>query len=180
LQDFRSTSDNDENKRSAFYKEHEVENPLRFLITQEKWPSLRSEAWFVFALMSRSKDGAEVVMSVLDEKAVEGVLIETITGEKPQVEEDVAADDKAEDSQQFSAELASAASELQLEPQQVDPKQKASMAKVDRENALILCTELMKNSTSGLAPQKLALFRGLVRDGTQIVITDRTRTQADA
>lgn len=171
------SDDTDEGRRRSFYKEHQVEKPLRFLITQDKWPSLRSEAWFVFALMSRSKDGTEVVLSMLDEKIAEGVLIETITGQAQQIKEDAAADDKPEESQQLDADLASAATSLQLEPQQVDPKQKASMAKVDRENALILCTELVKICKSELAPEKLALLQGLVRDGTQLVVADRTTPQ---
>lgn len=170
-------ADTNEGRRRNFYKEHQVERPLRFLITQDKWPSLRSEAWFVFALMSRSEDGAGVVLSVLDEKTAEGVLIETITGQKQQVEEIAAADEEPEDSQP-NTDLTSVASSLQLEPQQVDPKQKASMAKVDRENALILCTELAKNCKSELAPDRLALLQRLVRDGTQLVVTDRTKPQS--
>ncbi|EFY89206.1 hypothetical protein MAC_04793 [Metarhizium acridum CQMa 102] len=167
----------DESKRTNFYKEHHVESPLRFLITQDKWPSLRSEAWFVFALMSRSESGATVVVSVLHDKAAESALIETITGQKPENKEDAAADDEPRELEPHP-ELSSAASELQLEPQQVDPKQKENMAKVDRENALVLCTELLKVLKGELAPEKIASLQRLVRDGTQLIVTDRTKAHS--
>ena len=163
----------DEMARLKFYTDHQVDNPLRFLITQGKWPSLRSEAWFVFALLSRSKDGAGIVQSVLKDRGAEDALIETITGQKPEVLNET----ESGVSTQSNEELTAAASNLQLEPQQVDPKQKASMEKVDRENALILCTELIKNCGSDMEAKRLALFQGLVRDGTQHIVRDRTKAQ---
>jgi hypothetical protein len=177
LQGLGSADQTDQDKRSAFYREHQVETPLRFLITQEKWPSLRSEAWFVFALMSRSKDGAGVVASVLNDRTAEAVLVGTITGQKPGDKDDAATDGEPQESQQSITDLTSAASELQLEPQQVDPKQLESIAKVDRENALILCTKLMENLAGDLPPEKVALLQSLMRDGTQLVISDRARAQ---
>ncbi|KFG80183.1 hypothetical protein MANI_013169 [Metarhizium anisopliae] len=177
LENLGSNDNTDESKLSNFYKEHHVEDPLRFLITQGKWPSLRSEAWFVFALMSRSESGARVVLSVLGDKAAENALIETITGQEPENKEGAAAHGESKDSEPHP-ELSSAASELQLEPQQVDPKQKENMAKVDRENALVLCTQLLKVAKSELAPEKLASLQGLVRDGTHLVVTDRTKAHS--
>ncbi|KAK2602017.1 hypothetical protein QQS21_004443 [Conoideocrella luteorostrata] len=162
----------DEKSRSNFYAEHSVEKPLRFLIMQDKWPALRSEAWFVFALMSRSKDGAGVVLSVLDDKAAEAILTETITWRKLK-KEGIAATNEQHMVSDSTEELTTGTSSLQLEPQQVNPQQKASMAKVDAENALILCTELVKMVAHELAPEKLAMLQALVRDGTQRVVTDR-------
>lgn len=175
LQASGSNDHTEEARRAKFFEEHQIETPIRFLITQEKWPSLRSEVWFVLALMSRSKDGARVVASVLDDKAVEAVLVDTITGQKPTNDENPALESKPEESLLGPA-FSSEAGELQLEPQQVDPKQQASMLKLDRENALILCTELKKNSESGLSPEKLAVLQNLVRTGTQLVVADRTKT----
>ncbi|KHO01612.1 Armadillo-type fold protein [Metarhizium album ARSEF 1941] len=171
-----ATDDSDESKRRNFYKDHHVEKSLRFLTTQDKWPSLRSEAWFVFALMSRSESGARVVLSVLDDKAAESVLVETITGQKPQNNRDADAAAGVEPEHSASnPDVTCAPSELQLEPQQADPKQKEGMARADRENALFLCTALLKISKSELAPEKLALLQSLVRDGTQLLVADRTK-----
>jgi hypothetical protein len=127
--------------------------------------------------MSRSKDGAGVVASVLNDRTAEAVLVGTITGQKPGDKDDAATDGEPQESQQSITDLTSAASELQLEPQQVDPKQLESIAKVDRENALILCTKLMENLAGDLPPEKVALLQSLMRDGTQLVISDRARAQ---
>lgn len=165
----------EENVRRAFYARHAVQTPLKFLITQDKWPSLRSEAWFVLALMSRSSDGAAVVLSLLDDVAAEAVLTETMTAPKAESKEEDAVELEEESTADSAVQgqVTSAASSQQLEPQQVNPKQKASMAKVDAENALILCTELVKLGEGTLAPEKCAFLQGLVRHGTQRVVRDR-------
>jgi len=58
--------------------------------------------------------------------------------------------------------------ELALEPQQVDPKQKANMAKVDRENCLVLCTEVVKNGET-LESEQVGRLRSLIRQGTELL-----------
>lgn len=172
-----SNNNDDESVRSIFYSGHNVDGPLKFLITQEKWPSLRSEAWFVFALMSRSKTGAGVILSVLEDRTAESALSETITGRKLDAEaghKESIEQSADEDSPKSNEELAQAANGLQLEPQQVDPKQRASMAKVDRENGLIMCTELVKNCESEMGDAKSSRMQRLIQEGTQHVVTART------
>ncbi|KAF9775120.1 hypothetical protein IL306_006816 [Fusarium sp. DS 682] len=147
--------------RSLFYAEHDLSQVLSFLITQEKWPILKSEAWFVFALMSRSKDGAQVVAKVLDVSGAMDALSYAVAGkatngETPQIEGGV-----AEVPPGIPEELA-------LEPQQVDPKQKANMAKVDRENCLVLCTEVVKNGET-LESEQSSRLQGLIRQGTELL-----------
>ena len=161
-----------EAKRSEFYAAHPVEDCLKFLVTQDKWPSLRSEAWFVFALMSRSPDGARLILRVLEVQAAGDALREAITGNKPVTKEEVASEPlQLEGASQPPQEMTSASSSLQLEPQQVDPKQKESMGRVDRENVLILCTEL--NKGNALDSAKRSWLQTLIQDGTRKLAMDR-------
>ncbi|CCT69896.1 uncharacterized protein FFB20_11803 [Fusarium fujikuroi] len=147
--------------RDLFYAEHDLSQVLAFLITQEKWPILKSEAWFVFALMSRSKDGAQVVAKILAISGAMDALSYAVTGkttndETPQIEGG-------------APEIPPAIpEELALEPQQVDPKQKANMAKVDRENCLVLCTEVVKNGETQESKQ-VDRLRSLIRQGTELL-----------
>lgn len=62
---------------------------------------------------------------------------------------------------------------MQLEPQQVDPAQKANMARVDRENAVVLCTELLKFKGSEMPPAQNALLQDLIIQGTQMIAAEK-------
>lgn len=168
----------DEKRRGLFYKKHDLNKALAFLITQQKWPTLRSEAWFVFALMSRSRDGAAVIITVFQVHGTLGALMEAITGRKAS-ESPPGADNQIVEApgakQADEAVTSMAAAGLQLEPQQVDLKQQANMAKVDRENALVLCTELLRNWESELPPLRLSLLQDLVKEGTELVVAERNQ-----
>ncbi|KAG5781633.1 hypothetical protein H9Q73_004705 [Fusarium xylarioides] len=147
--------------RDLFYAEHDLSQVLSFLITQEKWPILKSEAWFVFALMSRSKDGAQVIANVLAISGAMDALSYAVTGKT--------ANDEAPQIEGGAPEIPPAIpEELALEPQQVDPKQKANMAKVDRENCLVLCTEIVKNGET-LESEQIGRLRSLIRQGTELL-----------
>ncbi|KND86945.1 hypothetical protein TOPH_08426 [Tolypocladium ophioglossoides CBS 100239] len=167
----------DEKRRSFFYKKHDLSKALGFLITQQKWPTLRSEAWFVFALMSRSWDGAAVIITVFQVHGTLDVLMEAITGRReseipPGANNQIAG---APGATQADQAVTSMAAGLRLEPQQVDPKQQANMAKVDRENALVLCTELLRNWEGELPPLRLSLLQDLVKEGTELVVAERSQ-----
>lgn len=152
-------------RRELFYRQHDVSKPLGFLISQKKWPILRSEAWFVFALMSRSKDGAGVVLNVLSDTIASTSLVEAVTGQQT-LPDASSPDDKN------LALIAGAGGNpdqpsVQLEPQQVDPTQKANMDRVDRENAVVLCTELLKYRGTEMSQAQHALLQDLVLQGTR-------------
>ncbi|KAG6003148.1 hypothetical protein E4U21_002302 [Claviceps maximensis] len=184
-----------ETPRAEFYAAHAVQKPLGFLITQDKWPSLKSEAWFVLALMSRSSDGARLVLSLLlDNAAVQASLKRTITGgqraEEKEEEKVGRQDDAVEQHQEqqkgqqtSSPSVADsvvpdnfAASDLRLEPQSMDTEQKAKVARGDAENALILCTELVKRQGDTLTAEMLGLLQGLVRNGARRAYQDRAQS----
>ncbi|KAM4062772.1 hypothetical protein HRG_007591 [Hirsutella rhossiliensis] len=165
-------------RRSLFYEKHDLSGALAFVVALQKWPTLRSEAWFILALMSRSTDGAAVVNAVLEVKAASDALVEAVTGRKVTEREAGSArqiQDLA-DTTSVDDATASLASGLQLEPQQADSaEQQASMTKADRENALILCAGLLRNGEGRLPPTRLSLLQGLVKEGTELVVADRSR-----
>lgn len=160
--------------RVYFYSKHEtLDQPLTYLVTQQKWPSLRSEAWFVFALMCRSQDGAGVIDAVLQAHDAMLGLIKTITGrEKDTIPE---GETKAIEPTVSNTvgQITSITDGLELEPQQADPKQQANMARVDRENALIMCTELLRKLGDGMASQRKCMLQDLVKEGTDMVVAQR-------
>ncbi|KAF4993664.1 hypothetical protein FGRMN_6382 [Fusarium graminum] len=156
-------SENEETQsRELFYAGHNFSQILSFLITQEKWPVLRSEAWFVFAVMSRSKDGARVVAQVLTVSGALDALSYAVVGK-------VTSDSQTPQIEAGLPEVPPAIpEELALEPQQIDPKQKANMAKVDRENCLVLCTEVIKNGET-LEAEEVSRLQSLIRQGTELL-----------
>jgi hypothetical protein len=158
--------------RKAFYQKHDVANALTFLVTQPKWPIIRSEAWFVFALMSRSKDGAAVVTSILQTPEALNALSAAVTGR----EKDQSATNQIEAVSAAGDDIQAMAGGLGLEPQQVDPQQKANMSKVDRENAVVLCTELGRMAGDSLPEDMAATLRSLVKEGTQLIAADKAST----
>lgn len=168
VESIASSGNEDSLLRHAFYQTHTgIIKLLAFLITQDKWPVLRSEAWFVFALMARTADGALVVADVLKQDGALTVLNTTITGRKPSSEtvQDVTEETDGEN----KGELATPQS-LGLEPQQVPAGPKADTGPVDRENALVMCTELENNWNKeefvGLDKSEI---QTLVKEGTELV-----------
>jgi hypothetical protein len=72
-----------------------------------------------------------------------------------------------------SSSLLSTAGDLELEPQQVDASQKANMAKVDRENAVVLCTEILRNWGDELPPLRLGALQDLIKQGTELIAAEK-------
>lgn len=158
----RGGSEDEAATRSRFYKEHEVTKPLSFLITQSKWPVLRSEAFFILALMSRSPEGAQVIASLLQQENALASLSSTMSGQKSEGSEKV-------------QEVSTGLEQLQLEPQQVSPTNQADTSAIDRENALVLCTELLKNWNEEF-PGKKEVLTDLLEEGTKLHIQHKTDT----
>ncbi|KAK7424712.1 hypothetical protein QQX98_000290 [Neonectria punicea] len=168
-----SNDDKESRMRAVFYKKHELSKALAFLITQQKWPILRSEAWFVFALICRSRDGASVVTSTLPIPEASEALARAITGQTSITSNDDQARQIESIASMAGSDIAAITQGIGLEPQQVDPKQQANMAKVDRENCLVLCTEIVKNSSSSLTPAQLGHLQNLIRHGTEMISQEK-------
>ncbi|KAL6875284.1 hypothetical protein J3F83DRAFT_730629 [Trichoderma novae-zelandiae] len=170
--------DEESRRRAYFYSKHDVARVLSFLIIQQKWPSLRSEAWFVFALMCRSKEGSRVIVELLQIHGTMTALIKAITGRETPLSEAAAASTTNELADEASVlasdgQIASMAEGLGLQPQQADPKQKESMVRVDRENALVMCTELLRSWGSQLPGLRVSILQDLVKEGTEIVAAQK-------
>lgn len=73
-------SGSEQTRRARFYAAHDLAVPLSFLVKQTRFPALRSEAWFVLALMCRSPDGAGVVQAALQSFEACRALVESVTG----------------------------------------------------------------------------------------------------
>ncbi|KAH8179123.1 Armadillo [Sarocladium implicatum] len=160
-------------RREAFYQQHDLSHVLGFLITQQKWPILQSEAWFVFALMCRSRDGSEVVRTILTDTMASNSLVQAVTGQQ------TTSPASSPDDMKALTGVSADGPSVQLEPQQVDTAQKANMARVDRENAVVLCTELLKFKGNEITAAQQALLQDLVNQGTQLIAAEKA-TRLDA
>lgn len=198
-----------ETRRAHFYAAHDPSLPtaLSLLLTQARFPALRSEAWFVLALTSRrSPSGARVARAALEPVGACRALVEAITGRRDISDGDDLllaasstgdANDTVEDvlsnstggdpgAQQQQGQVATVGGVSvgleglglgqglgDLQPRQVDPAARAGMARVDRENALCLVAELVRDGTGELDPARRAIYERLLATGGKLVLNSR-------
>ena len=194
-------------RRAHFYAAHHPSLPtvLCLLLTQARFPALRSEAWFVLALTSRrSPSGARVARQALDPVGACRALVEAVTGRRDISDGDNLllaasssgdADDTVEDVLSNSTGGAGAQQQQQvatvggvsigmeglglgqglgdLQPRQVDPAARAGMARVDRENALCLVAELVRDGASELDQARKDIYERLLVTGGELVLNSR-------
>lgn len=194
-----STSTNSQTRRARFYEAHDLAVPLSFLIKQTRFPALRSEAWFVLALMCRSPDGARVVQSVLQSFEACRALVESITGRDMADGHDLllaASSSPSAEGQEdgpgnarvnphagdagVSGGVATLGIEGlglgSLEPQSVDPATQANMARIDRENGLCMVAELVRSHKEDLLPLRRNIYEQLLHTGGELVLHSRAET----
>ncbi|KAF3761649.1 ARM repeat-containing protein, partial [Cryphonectria parasitica EP155] len=153
-------------RRARFYNAHDLALPLSFLIKQTRFPALRSEAWFVLALMCRAPDGARVVQTALQSFEACRALVESVTGRDMADGHDLllaASSSPPAEGQEDGLGLGS------LEPQQVDAATQANMARIDRENGLCMVAELLKNHSHDLLPLRKNIYEQLLLTGGELV-----------
>ncbi|KAI0011465.1 armadillo-type protein [Xylariaceae sp. FL0662B] len=185
-----------------FYAIHDPDLPktLLYLGTQRKFPALRSELWFVLALMARSASGAAVVARALQsesetgsesESEIVGVLVEAVAGEdeedsrkeaavvrtaKSSTEPEQEGEGEGEGTTATAIDNGSS-SGGGLEPRQVDPSSSSRTAamttRVDRENGLVLVAELLGRCPDALLPSTRTTFSRILRTGGQMVLGAR-------
>ncbi|TDZ34339.1 hypothetical protein CTRI78_v011611 [Colletotrichum trifolii] len=177
-----ATADGGAASRARFYRLHaSLASALAFLVTQAKFPVLRSEAWFVFAVMCRSEDGAGVVARVLQAEGAFEALTEAVTGRKASDPPGEGARcDEAADGEVVVAGGAGDASVVEglgLEPQQADPAHAAGMAKVDRENGLVMITELVRNHAEVLPLARRAVLEDILREGRELLADEKGKAK---
>lgn len=158
-----------EHIRKKFFEMHpDVGRPLSFMVTQTKWPVVRSEGWFVFALMSQFPEGAQCISDILLDVSVFQALTEVLTGKdlispKPNSPESSAVGEETSDAQNIVESLA---------PESVTPNaQSAEMARIDRENALVLVNQLLKIFGKDMAVLRRSMFEDLLRGGSELAVT---------
>lgn len=177
-------SDGGARRREKFYRQHAALNrALAFLVTQTKFPVLRSEAWFVLALMCRSRDGAGVVVRVLQAQGAFEALTESITGRSVSGEEVLGGEAALAGGVQKAVVVGGGADAalvdgLGPEPQATDPSQAAGMKKVDRENGLVMVSELMRRHRDELPAARRAAFEEILREGGDMLADEKGKENA--
>lgn len=115
----------------------DVGRPLAMMVSQSRWPIIRSEGWFAMALMARSMDGSAAIDGVLQEVEVFGALGATIRGEATiSSERSSPTSQNSGRSRRDGPDPSEMKSRLERE---VDMKAK------DRENAMVLVNEMLRN-----------------------------------
>lgn len=141
------------------------------LLTQEKFPALRSEALFVLALMGRSVDGGRVVVEVLEIAGAARALAMAVVGRDVSGEE--LGEDESTGTEEAKTEVDTGLIDgLGLEPQG-EAKPSAGMAKVDRENGLVLVAEVLRGFSEDLSPDRKRLFERLLSAGGELMLAER-------
>jgi hypothetical protein len=147
-----------ERRRKRFFEKHpDIGRPVSYMVTQNKWPVVRSEGWFVMALICRNLEGAQIVSEILHDINVFQPLVELLTGKslvdgKPVTP---SSSPKSEEIQSFEGTT----------PSSSTASQSADMVRIDRENALVLVSELMKHCGANMAPMRKTVFEDLLKGG---------------
>ncbi|KAL9047130.1 MAG: hypothetical protein Q9206_006892 [Seirophora lacunosa] len=115
----------------------DIARPLAMMTTQSRFPIIRSEGWFALALMARSKEGSAAVSEVLHQMEVFGALVTTITGQSTNGHGSPSAQQRSNTGN--TSRSGSNSSDTRSE-------QEREMQAKDRENALVLVNELLKNT----------------------------------
>ncbi|RFU33636.1 hypothetical protein B7463_g2692, partial [Scytalidium lignicola] len=154
--------------RKKFFVMHpDVGRPLSYMVTQSKWPVVRSEGWFVFALMSRYPESAQCISDIFHDVAVFQALTEVLTGKDLINIKSNAALSRVNASPSSAQNLIAG-----LTPEIVKPNtQEVEMARIDRENALVLVSELLKTCGKDMAVMRRSMFEDLLKGGSELAVT---------
>ncbi|KAL3427756.1 GTP binding protein [Phlyctema vagabunda] len=165
--------------RKKFFVMHpDVGRPLSFMVSQTKWPVVRSEGWFVFALMARYPEGAECISNIMHDVHVFQPLVEMLTGRSIVDGTPVPTPAPAPAPAPSTHLVTNASPESEvsnmiqgLSPEAVQPQaQSAEMARIDRENGLVLISELLKNWGSEMAVMRKEALEDLLKGGGELVL----------
>lgn len=135
----------------------DIARPLAAMVAQSRWPVVRSEGWFAFALMARSQEGSIAVSDVVHAVEVYQPLVETITG---------MAFVEGRDERTMGAitgDVEAVVGEDGPATSEGETDQETQMRSRDRDNALILVSELLKNIVSFIARTSFSIFFVLYR-----------------
>lgn len=154
----------------------DIGRPLSFMVSQSKWPVVRSEGWFVFALMAHFPEGAQCISDMMQDVAVFQPLVELLTGKNLVDYKSSSSSTTVSPSASGSASESSPSMTIgsSQTPESVPPHAQADeMTRLDRENALVLVNELLKNRGSEMAIMRRAMFEDLLQGGGELVMSWR-------
>lgn len=166
-------------RRKQFFEYHpDVGRPLSFMVSQKKWPVVRSEGWFVMALMARTPEGARCVADIMHDPQVFQPLVELLTGKSiidgSPVSPPTALDSPMSDISGSGGQILSQLQAQQPQPQGAhgsgpapspNSSHETSMQRIDRENALVLVSELLRHCGSEMAAIRRSVFEDLLKGG---------------
>ncbi|KAL8842957.1 MAG: hypothetical protein Q9176_002260 [Flavoplaca citrina] len=125
---------------------HDIATPLAMMISQSRFPVLRSEGWFALALMARSEEVSAAVSEVFQQLEAFGVLVSTITGQSPTSERPATGNTMSSESNGSDR----------------SPEQAQKMKDKDRENALVLVNELLRHTGDNLSDIRRSVLQDLL------------------
>ncbi|TGJ86577.1 hypothetical protein E0Z10_g2204 [Xylaria hypoxylon] len=166
----------------AFYSTHStITDAMQRLIQQTKFPALRSEQLFVFALMARTSEGAAAVARAMHHAELVSAIVEIVTGEQATPTPTSTSTSNVESDQTPPSSLSDIAQLANLEAQAptTTPGTQKSMRDVDRENALVLIAELLQRCPDELPDASKATFEKLLREGGQRLLRERDEGEGE-
>ncbi|KAL8807113.1 MAG: hypothetical protein Q9200_004808 [Gallowayella weberi] len=139
----------------------DIANPLAMMISQSRFPILRSEGWFALALMARTREGSVAVSEVFQRLEVFSVLVTAITGQSTNGTEHPASVHTTTNDTSGS---------------NGSPEQIREMEAKDRENALVLVNELLRHTGTEVSVIRRSILEDLMRgpqsvEGVQDLMT---------
>ncbi|KAI9881301.1 MAG: hypothetical protein M1830_005588 [Pleopsidium flavum] len=131
--------------------------PLAIMVSQSRWPVVRSEGWFAFALMARSKEGSAAVSDVMQVVEVFRPLVETITGKTIARGREYGALQDITNQGELVDDVED------LEAREGETEQERQMRARDRDNTLVLVSELLRNRGEEMAIIRRGVFEDLLQ-----------------
>lgn len=174
-----------EKTRKQFFVMHpDIGRPLGFMVSQDKWPVVRSEGWFVFALMARYPESAQCISELMHDVTVFEPLVILLTGKNLVSYTSTLgiSPTAATPSTSPSSLGASTNSPLTFQtPESIKADtQAAELARIDRQNALVMVSELLKNRGSEMAIMRKTMFEDLLKGGANTILATQQQESKQA
>ena len=160
-------------KEQFFTKHQDISKPLSFMATQKKWPAIRSEGWFILAMLARSEESVGVVDDVLRDPEVYASLSDVLA--PGAAVEETPITHVGETANLLSEMMVADGQGQVLQPTEPKPRQEGEeMKRVDRENALVLVSEVLRHKRGQMDGLRRTAFENLIRTGGDAVLNGRS------
>jgi hypothetical protein len=138
-------------RRDIFEHNRDICVPLGFMLSQKKRPIVRSEGWFVLALLAHTEEGVQCVADIMHNVDVFMLLMELVTG-RTFIE-------------RMTSPTLCHRDAAGAQRQQSDGRAKEEeKVRVDRENAIALVRELLRRRGSTMALIRRTEFENLLHN----------------